>query len=207
MGRETSATSGKTDVLVFHGSTDAPTVDVAEVKVPAGTIVDDISYGEFQGYLSLDPAVYSLQIQSADGATPVAQFGADLSALGDAAITVVASGFLDPAKNSDGAAFGLYAATALGGALLELTPEELPTSVSEMGSSDFRIYPNPAESSLFIEGLSVEASVKIFDVDGKLLVKKQNVSREIDVENLSKGVYFIQIVDNQSIITRKFIKK
>jgi uncharacterized protein YhfF len=169
MGREAATTSGKTDVLVHHGSTDAPTVDVAEVKVPAGTIVDDISYGEFQGYLSLDPAVYSLRILSADGATSVAQFGADLSNLGDAAITVVASGFLTPGNNSNGPAFGLFVATATGGSLLELPSEALPTSVSEFGSTNIRTYPNPVQSNLYIDGLSVKASVKIFDMSGKTI--------------------------------------
>ena len=48
-------TSGNVDVLVHHGSTDAPTVDVVETGVGAGTLVDDISYTEFQGYLELGP--------------------------------------------------------------------------------------------------------------------------------------------------------
>jgi hypothetical protein len=137
----------------------------------------------------------------------VAQFGADLSNLGDAAITVVASGFLTPGNNSNGPAFGLFVATATGGSLLELPSEALPTSVSEFGSTNIRTYPNPVQSNLYIDGLSVKASVKIFDMSGKLLVKKQNVSKEIDVENLTKGVYFIQINDNNAVITRKFIKE
>ena len=48
MGREVATDPANTDVLVHHGSTDAPTVDVVETGVGAGTIVDDISYTEFQ---------------------------------------------------------------------------------------------------------------------------------------------------------------
>ncbi len=76
-----------------------------------------------------------------------------------------------------------------------------------MSSLNISIYPNPAKSILFIDGLSTKASIKIFDMGGKLLVKKQKVSNGIDVENLSKGVYVIQIMDNNSVITRKFIKE
>ena len=83
----------------------------------------------------------------------------------------------------------------------------IPTGILNNDVAKIAVYPNPAESSLFIDGLSTRASVKIFDMGGKLLVKKQNVSKGIDVENLSKGVYFIQIMDNNAVITRKFIKE
>ena len=53
MGRETATNPANTDLLVFHGSTDAPVVDVVEVGVGAGTIVDDLSYSAFAGYLEL----------------------------------------------------------------------------------------------------------------------------------------------------------
>lgn len=95
MGREAATTGTNTDVLVHHGSTDAPTVDVAEVGVGAGTIVDDLAYTDFQGYLELPTNDYTLEIQDASGTTAVAQFSAPLSTLGldGAALVVVASGF------------------------------------------------------------------------------------------------------------------
>ncbi len=55
MGREEATDMNNTDVLVFHGSTDAPTVDVVEVGVGAGAIIDNM-YGEFAGYLELGTA-------------------------------------------------------------------------------------------------------------------------------------------------------
>ncbi len=67
MGRETATDPANVDVLVHHGSTDAPTVDVVETGVGAGTIVDDISYTEFQGYLELPSEDYILDITTEDG--------------------------------------------------------------------------------------------------------------------------------------------
>jgi len=215
MGREAAETAGKTDVLVFHGSTDAPTVDVAEVKVGAGTIIDDLSYGEFDGYLSLDPAVYSLQIQTADG-TPVAQFGADLSTLGDAALTVVASGFLAPENNSDGDPFGLFVATAAGGALLELPSEELPTSVFDRlagNSIDARIYPNPASNYLRIayemEQFG-EVTVEIINITGQKMMQSELGQRNsgthvetISLDGMENGVYMIRMTAGDSMYTSK----
>ncbi len=63
VGQEEAGTSGNTDVLVFHGATDAPTVDVYEPYAGLRA-VDDMSYGEFQGYLELANADYSLQVQT-----------------------------------------------------------------------------------------------------------------------------------------------
>jgi hypothetical protein len=119
-----------TDVLVFHGSTDAPVVDVVEVAQGAGTIVDDLAYGEYTDYLELPTADYSLQIRNQAGTDVVAQYAAPLSTLGldGNAITVVASGFLNPANNSNGEAFGLWVATMMGGDLLELPAEDISTA-------------------------------------------------------------------------------
>jgi hypothetical protein len=125
MGQEAAATAGNTDLLVHHGSTDAPTVDVNEVSGPA-ILVDDISYGEFDpnGYLELPTADYTINISTADGLTVVAEYDAPLATLGldDAAAVVVASGFLNPTVNSNGPAFGLWVALPSGGALVELPP-------------------------------------------------------------------------------------
>ncbi len=125
MGRETAGVSGNTDLLVHHGSTDAPTVDVNEVSGPS-VLVNDISYGEFDpnGYLELPTADYTINISTADGVTVVASYDAPLATLNlnNAAAVVVASGFLDPTVNSNGPAFGLWVALASGGALVELPP-------------------------------------------------------------------------------------
>lgn len=125
MGREASSASGNTDLLVHHGSTDAPTVDVNEESGPS-ILVNDISYGEFDpnGYLELPTADYTINISTADGVTVVASYDAPLATLNlnDAAAVVVASGFLDPSVNSNGPAFGLWVALPSGGALVELPP-------------------------------------------------------------------------------------
>lgn len=131
MGREASANgTSETDVLVFHGATDAPTVDVYESSIPAGTLVDNISYGQFQGYLELGTADYDLQIRNEQNSAIVAAFEGDLAGLnlGGEAITILASGFLDPSVNSNGPAFGLWAATVAGGPLVPLNAGAIPTA-------------------------------------------------------------------------------
>ena len=127
MTKERSSSASITDVLVYHGSTDAPTVDVV---VPfSGTnpfipnaIVNNASYGAFAGYLNLPTANYKLQIRDEFSENVVAEYIAPLQTLnlGGAALTVVASGFLNQPNNSNGPAFGLYVALPSGGALIAL---------------------------------------------------------------------------------------
>jgi hypothetical protein len=74
-------------------------------------------------------------------------------------------------------------------------------------SSKIQLYPNPVKSNLFVDGLPQNATVKIFDMRGKLLVNRNNSAREIDVNDLAKGVYTIQISGKNGITTKKFVKE
>ena len=209
MAREMAADPANVDVLVHHGSTDAPTVDVVETGIGAGTIVDDISYSEFQGYLELPTADYILDITDETGAVTVARYQAPLATLSldGAALTVLASGFLDPTQNSDGPAFGLFVASPAGGNLLELP--SVPLSVSEFNASVFAIYPNPATEHINISAPGIDLnnhSVAITDMLGRV-VSESGFSDSIDVNNLEKGVYNLTIMDGSSVVTSKrFVK-
>jgi hypothetical protein len=128
MGREESMNADETDVLVFHGSTDAPTVSVWETAVVNGELFS-FGYGEFAGYLELPTLDFVLEVRDETGTATVAAYQAPLATLGleGQALSVMASGFLDPANNSDGEAFGLYVVLADGGELIEL-PAYTPTA-------------------------------------------------------------------------------
>jgi hypothetical protein len=120
-GREEANISGRTDVLVHHGSTDAPSVDIIEIGLGAGMLVDNLDYAAFSSYLELPTIDYILEVRDETGATVLGKFRAPLETSGllDKAVTVVASGFINPAGNSNGTAFGLWAATPEGGAMIE----------------------------------------------------------------------------------------
>ncbi|MBN1212838.1 MAG: DUF4397 domain-containing protein [candidate division Zixibacteria bacterium] len=108
-GREKARRFYYVDISVFHGATDAPTVDVVVQNNERTILVDDAAYGDFTDYLKLWPKEYYLDITSGnDNSTVVATFQADLSGLRGGAATVFASGFLNPAENQ--AVFGLFAA-------------------------------------------------------------------------------------------------
>lgn len=204
-GAREAATSGasNTDLLVFHGCTDAPTVDVAETAVLGGaTLVDNLSYGSFAGYLEVPTADYALQVQDENG-NELVNYLAPLASLGlsGAALTVVASGFLDPSANSSGPGFGLWAALATGGALVELP---LATSVQEQQNDLLSAaWPNPANDVLHLElaahGDAI-ARVEVLDASGRVLTDRNapelgagDTRLVLPVNHLAAGRYLVRL--------------
>ncbi|SDI56089.1 T9SS type A sorting domain-containing protein, partial [Winogradskyella thalassocola] len=194
------------DILVHHGASDAPTVDVNEVTGPA-ILVDDISYPQFStGYLELPTADYTINVSTADGSTVVAEYAAPLNTLGlnDAAITVIASGFLDPAANSNGPAFGLWVALPTGGALVELPMN--PLSVNEFGISDIKVFPNPVKNVLNVALNDViKTKVNLYDLSGRLVTTTTfiNQTNTLDVSKLKSGIYVLELANDKGKTTTK----
>lgn len=197
MGREMASNPENVDVLVFHGSTDAPTVDAVEPGV--GLIVNDISYGEFDGYLELVPDDYILNVTTADGNTVVAGYGAPLETLGlqGQAITVLASGFLDPSNNSNGPGFGLWVALPGGGDLVELPAATANTA--SFSRANIAVYPNPANTDI---NISIPAgftslATSIYDMAGREVLKAEGSN--INVSGLTSGIYLLSsTIDGKS---------
>ena len=206
-GREAASNANNTDVLVNHGSTDAPTVDVFEASVPAGTVVDDISFPNFNSaYLELPTANYVLDVKTADGTVLVARYSAPLETLNlqGQALVVVASGFLNPAVNSGGAAFGLWVALPSGGGLVEL-----PTVLSSQSFdySTVAVSPNPASNILNVNipFSYTNVSGRVIDISGRTVKTINNIENAIDVTSLSNGLYVLDLLIDNTPLRQKFM--
>jgi hypothetical protein len=213
MGRELATESENTDVLVHHGSTDAPTVDIVETGVGAGILVDDISYTEFQGYLELPTADYVLDVTDETGSVTVASYQAPLASLelDGAALVAVATGFLDPSQNSDGPAFGIGVALPTGGPLVML-PALLGNQDYEL-SNAIALYPSPAREHVTLSNSSSIQlkTATIYDLKGKLVsqINLQDMQSEqvINVSSFTTGVYMVHITGEQSSVVKRMIKE
>ena len=210
-----AATSGatNTDILVFHGCTDAPTVDVYESAVVNATLVDDISYGEFDGYLEVPALDFTLEVRTADNTTTVATYSAPLSTLGldGAAITVLASGFLTPANNSSGPSFGLWVALPSGGPLVQLP---IVTGLEEEAGAitGVSMWPNPASEVITLQInalIDAVADLQILDATGRVVrtlgstaFNKGSTVTEVKVNDLASGTYTVRIVSTDMLLSQ-----
>lgn len=198
---EKGKTSGdaptSTDLLLHHGSTDAPTtVDVAK---NGQTVVDDLEYGKFTDYLSIPAVDGTIDLLSGDGKL-ISTYDVPLASLnlkGKAGV-VVASGFVDPSKNKNGPSFGLWLALAEGGKLVELQKN---LSVSDFDLSSTSLFPNPVINELTVSYDDFkDTSISITDVTGKSVLSSPLTSNktQINVSQLSSGLYFARLVKNNS---------
>jgi hypothetical protein len=69
------------------------------------------------------------------------------------------------------------------------------------------IYPNPTNSGkIYISTkLSLDKKVEIFNVLGKKVLETVITSKEVNVNNLTAGVYIIKIKEGEATATRKLI--
>jgi hypothetical protein len=82
-------------------------------------------------------------------------------------------------------------------------PRTQETSVIE----GLNLYPNPVSNGkvYILTKNDLEKEVVIFDVLGKKVLQTMVSSRELNISNLTPGVYIIKITENNSSATRKLI--
>jgi len=201
--REAAEGGSGVDFTVFHGSPDAPNVDVFARGV--AQIVDDAPYGANTPYQNVPAADYTLDVKQAGTDPTVAAFSAPLSGLDGGAATVMASGFLTP--EGDEPAFGLFAVLP-DGTVIELP---LITNVNQAFDGVVKLYPNPVVSSAILE-LDLEPSAS-GNVEIDLInIQGQQVGRIFDgpiysglnridfnAATYTKGQYFIRVSNDQGV--------
>jgi len=216
MGQEEADDEDNVGILFFHGSPDAPTVDVVTGGSP---LIDDASFGDFQGYLNVPAASYDLDITPGnDNSTIVASYRADLSFWGGNTAVIFASGFLsgnDPAFEpwvalNNGGTFPLTA--------LPNSPNPTPPGIVNNNSANsfaaFKVQPNPAVNNLDVSfKLEKESPVMITVVNQLGQVVKELVVAEIgtdaiqlQVGQLASGAYHLTIVANGQFITTEQVR-
>ncbi|MCB9336160.1 MAG: T9SS type A sorting domain-containing protein [Flavobacteriales bacterium] len=74
-------------------------------------------------------------------------------------------------------------------------------------NSDINIYPNPTSHQLTIDTELKLSETTIIDITGKMISTTKQNANIINVADLSSGVYFIKLITEKRIITKKFIKQ
>lgn len=91
----------------------------------------------------------------------------------------------------------------------EVTGAAVPLAVSNTkANSSFSIYPNPAKNYFTVESKNNApvSSISILSFDGKLVKSIANPkTKQVDISNLSKGVYLVKVMSNNVESTSKLI--
>ena len=209
---------------VMHGVTDAPAIDI---YANGNLLVENLAYGDFQGYLQVPVGDYTLDITGHGSTNPVASFSAPLSSFGGFSGIVYASGFLNPTATDSG--FTLILTTPSG------YDVELPATETALDLIDdmyvnipnnfviYQNYPNPFNPTTLIEYelySDSEINVAIYDLLGNIIVELYDGYQTAGIkrikwdaknssgDSMSAGVYFYKIqVGNSSQVKRMMLLK
>lgn len=78
--------------------------------------------------------------------------------------------------------------------------QDVPTSVEDNAEAMVYVYPNPVVSTLYVNGISADETLSVFNLSGKCVIK--TTGNEVNVNELPDGTYLLQF-NNQCV---KFIK-
>ncbi len=206
--REKAASGQGVDLVLYHGSPDAPAVDVTVQG--GGILFNDIAYGTFSEYVNVPAASYALNVTPAnDNSTIVVSYTADVSGVEGNAAVVFASGFLSGAQPN----FGVWVALPDGTTF----PLDELVSTGEISRivSDMKIAPNPVYSEAQVRyslSESLNVTLNIFDMNGRLLqttyLGNQPMGEHtfrLDVSNLPQGIYNYSLLTPKGIMTQRFV--
>lgn len=77
--------------------------------------------------------------------------------------------------------------------------------------SNSSVYPNPTKGTVnvVIPALAETATIKLYDIQGRLMFSKETnqVNTSFTMDNLSEGIYLVNIESNQASVTKKIVFK
>jgi hypothetical protein len=84
--------------------------------------------------------------------------------------------------------------------------------INENDDAGFNIYPNPGTNYFQIDisgDYSSNSFVKVYDMSGKVVIQKPIMGEVIfvDMEPFASGIYLVNLVSGENVITRKWVKK
>ncbi|PSR02794.1 MAG: hypothetical protein BRD50_06845, partial [Bacteroidetes bacterium SW_11_45_7] len=179
------------------------------------TVFSGLSYTGFDGYFGAPTANLNVTVKNANNGNEVGTYEANLSdwSLGGVAITVIASGYVDPSSESNvEASFGLYAATPSGGSLQKL-PKVTSVGPELANENSFDLYPNPVADQLQIEwqeATGEDVTLEIYNQVGQV-VKSEDLTRsgssQIDLADQADGIYLIRLHQDGEVIGKEKVVK
>ena len=81
----------------------------------------------------------------------------------------------------------------------------IPKKVNE---NPLQLYPNPVQSSLYIDLSGKSGMLQIHDITGKKILQKQIIENItiIDVSGFESGIYIVRVLSDHQILTKKIVK-
>ena len=92
---------------------------------------------------------------------------------------------------------------------IDRLPLQLKTiGIEETNLEKITIYPNPNNGIIYIENHDlVIRKVKVYDILGGNVKTFESIENQLNITDLHRGIYFLQITTNQGIVMEKIVKQ
>lgn len=99
--------------------------------------------------------------------------------------------------------------SAIGNVFYAVKPATVSANmaVSDVNNRSVQIFPNPVKDVLNVSNVATTSTYEIINAAGQMVSKGTLATGKVAVNNLLKGVYFINIDDNGTVVKTKFIKQ
>jgi hypothetical protein len=94
-----------------------------------------------------------------------------------------------------------------------INAKQVPIGIKEnvLNSNNISLYPNPSKNTLFVtlNGISAAAELEVYNVTGALVqrVNKASIENELNISELTSGMYYLKLSTTRGAVTKKFIKE
>lgn len=215
-GREVAENPDNFDIVSFHGAPDVGAVDVKDGLL-GQTLYDDLSYATFSEYSSIPNFLASIPVTlviTDDTQTDtLGIFTVDASDAAGQALTVMASGFLEPGNNNDGPSLAALIVTA-DGSVIELN-NELATSIGQFEKLEgLNVYPTVTRDLLQVElqsSTNTSIEIKIFNGNGQEVLQQKLTpfisAQSIDITSFDAGTYWLWVKQGNRVGVQPIVKQ
>lgn len=91
---------------------------------------------------------------------------------------------------------------------ISLKKMEATASVKDVFADNITIYPNPANNFINISTTGNVSTVEVYNIVGKRVLSIKNIqNNQVDITNLSTGMYMLRLTNGTSVATKKIIKQ
>ena len=208
------------EYMAFHGSTDAPDVDI-KLTDEGSPFIPNLRYGDFSSYVSMSPGVYDVQVTAAgDPETVAGQYFVDLTGLTGQSGILMACGFLTPGDEPGNVPgdYDLRLCLVLDdGSVRDFevisSVIETPTDVK---AESVTVYPQPAAGSASLRYELTESGdvrVEMFDQSGRPVgrvfsgFQTAGVQQlPLELSTLASGAYTVRVFTQRGSFDVQIVK-
>ena len=81
------------------------------------------------------------------------------------------------------------------------------SGIEENATKAIIFYPNPVQDILYIEAKETASAVNVYNLLGTIVAQSRGDVREINLSNLSAGIYMVRVEMGKDVSTQRIIKK